>query len=317
MSRMIEIEKPKIEAVEISEDHRYGKFVVEPLERGYGTTLGNSLRRILLSSLPGAAVTTIQIDGVLHEFSTIPGVVEDTTEIILNLKQLALKIHSDEEKILEIDVEGAGEVKAADIRADSDVEILNPDLHIATLAEGSHLRIRMTANRGRGYVSAERNKRPDQPIGVIPIDSIYTPIERVNYHVENTRVGQVTNYDKLTLEVWSNGSLMPDEAVSLGAKILNEHLMLFVGLTEEAKDAEIMVEKEEDKKEKVMEMTIEELDLSVRSYNCLKRAGINTVQELTQKSEEDMMKVRNLGRKSLEEVQEKLAELGLSLRKDD
>ncbi|WP_089971553.1 DNA-directed RNA polymerase subunit alpha [Lihuaxuella thermophila] len=314
---MIEIEKPKIEAVEISEDHRYGKFVVEPLERGYGTTLGNSLRRILLSSLPGAAVTTIQIDGVLHEFSTIPGVVEDTTEIILNLKQLALKIHSDEEKILEIDVEGAGEVKAADIRADSDVEILNPDLHIATLAEGSHLRIRMTANRGRGYVSAERNKRPDQPIGVIPIDSIYTPIERVNYHVENTRVGQVTNYDKLTLEVWSNGSLMPDEAVSLGAKILNEHLMLFVGLTEEAKDAEIMVEKEEDKKEKVMEMTIEELDLSVRSYNCLKRAGINTVQELTQKSEEDMMKVRNLGRKSLEEVQEKLAELGLSLRKDD
>lgn len=317
MSRMIEIEKPKIEAVEISEDHRYGKFVVEPLERGYGTTLGNSLRRILLSSLPGAAVTSIQIDGVLHEFSTIPGVVEDTTEIILNLKQLSLKIHSDEEKTLEIDVEGAGEVKAGDIRADSDVEILNPDLHIATLAEGASLRIRMTANRGRGYVSADKNKRDDQPIGVIPIDSIYTPIERVNYHVENTRVGQVTNYDKLTLEVWSNGSLLPDEAVSLGAKILNEHLMLFVGLTEEAKDAEIMVEKEEDKKEKVMEMTIEELDLSVRSYNCLKRAGINTVQELTQKSEEDMMKVRNLGRKSLEEVQEKLAELGLSLRSDD
>jgi DNA-directed RNA polymerase subunit alpha len=314
---MIEIEKPKIEAVKISEDHRYGKFVVEPLERGYGTTLGNSLRRILLSSLPGAAVTSIQIDGVLHEFSTIPGVVEDTTEIILNLKQLALKIHSDEEKILEIDVEGGGDVRAGDIRADSDVEILNPDLHIATLADGAHLRIRMSANRGRGYVSADKNKREDLPIGVIPIDSIYTPIERVNYQVENTRVGQVTNYDKLTLEIWSDGSLQPDEAVSLGAKILNEHLMLFVGLTDEAKDAEIMVEKEEDKKEKVMEMTIEELDLSVRSYNCLKRAGINTVQELTQKSEEDMMKVRNLGRKSLEEVQEKLAELGLSLRSDD
>jgi DNA-directed RNA polymerase subunit alpha len=315
VSRMIEIEKPKIEAVEISEDHRYGKFVVEPLERGYGTTLGNSLRRVLFSSLPGAAVNSIQIDGVLHEFSTIPGVVEDTTEIILNLKQLALKIHSDEEKILEIDVEGPGDVTAGDIRADSDVEILNPDLHIATLSDDAHLRIRMTANRGRGYVSADKNKREDQPIGVIPVDSIYTPIERVNYQVENTRVGQVTNYDKLTLEVWSDGSLKPDEAVSLGAKILNEHLMLFVGLTEEAKDAEI--EKEEDKKEKVMEMTIEELDLSVRSYNCLKRAGINTVQELTQKTEEDMMKVRNLGRKSLEEVQSKLAELGLSLRKED
>lgn len=317
MSRMIEIEKPKIEAVEISEDHRYGKFVVEPLERGYGTTLGNSLRRVLLSSLPGAAVNSIQIDGVLHEFSTIPGVVEDTTEIILNLKQLALKIHSDDEKILEIDVEGPGDVNAGDIRADSDVEILNPDLHIATLSEDAHLRIRMTANRGRGYVSADKNKREDQPIGVIPVDSIYTPVERINYQVENTRVGQVTNYDKLTLEVWSDGSLKPDEAVSLGAKILNEHLMLFVGLTEEAKDAEIMVEKEEDKKEKVMEMTIEELDLSVRSYNCLKRAGINTVQELTQKTEEDMMKVRNLGRKSLEEVQSKLHELGLSLRKED
>lgn len=314
---MIEIEKPKIEAVEISEDNRYGKFVVEPLERGYGTTLGNSLRRILLSSLPGAAVTSVQIDGVLHEFSTIPGVVEDTTQLILNLKKLSLRIHSDEEKILEIDKEGKGVVLAGDIRADSDVEILNPDLHIATLAENAHLRVRMTANRGRGYVTADKNKKEDQPIGVIPVDSVYTPIERVNFQVENTRVGQVTNYDKLTLEVFSNGSLRPEEAVSLGAKILNEHLMLFVGLTEEAKDAEIMVEKEEDQKEKVMEMTIEELDLSVRSYNCLKRAGINTVQELTQKTEEDMMKVRNLGRKSLEEVQEKLAELGLSLRKDD
>lgn len=317
MSRMIEIEKPKVEALEVSPDYRYGKFVVEPLERGYGTTLGNSLRRILLSSLPGAAVTSIQIDGVLHEFSTIPGVVEDTTEIILNLKKLAIKIHSDEEKVLEIEKEGPGVVLARDIRTDSDVEILNPDLQIATLAEGGHIRIRMSANRGRGYVSADKNKRESQSIGVIPIDSIYTPIERVNYHVENTRVGQVTNYDKLTLEVWSDGSLLPEEAVSLGAKILNEHLSLFIGLTDEARDAEIMIEKEDDKKEKVMEMTIEELDLSVRSYNCLKRAGINSVQELTQKSEEDMMKVRNLGRKSLEEVQEKLEELGLGLRKED
>ncbi|WCN37681.1 DNA-directed RNA polymerase subunit alpha [Aneurinibacillus uraniidurans] len=314
---MIEIEKPKIEVVEASEDSTYGKFVVEPLERGYGTTLGNSLRRILLSSLPGAAITSVQIDGVLHEFSTIEGVVEDTTQIILNLKTLSLKIHSDEEKVLEIDAEGAGVVTAADIRADSDVEILNPDLVIATMEQGASLRIRMYANRGRGYVSADQNKRPDMPIGVIPIDSIYTPINRVNYQVENTRVGQVTNYDKLTLEVWTDGSIRPEEAVSLGAKIMTEHLNLFVGLTDEAQEAEIMVEKEEDKKEKVLEMTIEELDLSVRSYNCLKRAGINTVQELTQKTEEDMMKVRNLGRKSLEEVQEKLEELGLGLRKDE
>lgn len=314
---MIEIEKPKIEIVEISEDSKYGKFVVEPLERGYGTTLGNSLRRILLSSLPGAAVTSVQIDGVLHEFSTVPGVVEDTTEIILNLKKLALKIHSDEEKVLEIDVEGEGPVTAGDIRADSDVEILNPELHIASLADDARLHMRITANRGRGYVQAGRNKSEDQPIGVIPVDSIYTPVTRVNFNVENTRVGQVTNYDKLTLEVWTDGSIRPDDAVSLGAKVMTEHLMLFVGLTDEAKDAEIMVEKEEDKKEKVLEMTIEELDLSVRSYNCLKRAGINTVQELTQKTEEDMMKVRNLGRKSLEEVQQKLGELGLSLRKDE
>jgi len=314
---MIEIEKPKIEIVEISEDSKYGKFVVEPLERGYGTTLGNSLRRILLSSLPGAAVTSVQIDGVLHEFSTGPGVVEDTTEIILNLKKVALKIHSDEEKVLEIDVEGEGPVTAGDIRADSDVEILNPELHIASLADDARLHMRITANRGRGYVQADRNKSEDQPIGVIPVDSIYTPVTRVNFNVENTRVGQVTNYDKLTLEVWTDGSIRPDDAVSLGAKVMTEHLMLFVGLTDEAKDAEIMVEKEEDKKEKVLEMTIEELDLSVRSYNCLKRAGINTVQELTQKTEEDMMKVRNLGRKSLEEVQQKLGELGLSLRKDE
>jgi DNA-directed RNA polymerase subunit alpha len=314
---MIEIEKPKIETVEISEDAKYGKFVVEPLERGYGTTLGNSLRRILLSSLPGAAVTSVQIDGVLHEFSTIDGVVEDVTAIILNIKKLALKIYSDEEKTLEIDVQGEGVVTAADITHDSDVEILNPDLHIATLAEGGRLRMRMTAKRGRGYVPAEANKREDQPIGVIPIDSIYTPVSRVSYQVENTRVGQVTDYDKLTIDVWTDGSIGPKEAISLGAKILTEHLNIFVNLTDEAQNAEIMVEKEEDQKEKVLEMTIEELDLSVRSYNCLKRAGINTVQELTQKTEEDMMKVRNLGRKSLEEVKAKLAELGLSLRKDD
>lgn len=314
---MIEIEKPKIETVELSEDAKYGKFVVEPLERGYGTTLGNSLRRILLSSLPGAAVTSVQIDGVLHEFSTIEGVVEDVTAIILNVKKLALKIYSDEEKTLEIDVQGEGVVTAADITHDSDVEILNPDLHIATLAEGGRLRMRMTARRGRGYVPAEANKREDQPIGVIPIDSIYTPVSRVSYQVENTRVGQVTDYDKLTIDVWTDGSIGPKEAISLGAKILTEHLNIFVGLTDEAQNAEIMVEKEDDQKEKVLEMTIEELDLSVRSYNCLKRAGINTVQELIMKTEEDMMKVRNLGRKSLEEVQEKLEELNLSLRKEE
>jgi len=280
---MIEIEKPKIETVQVSEDGTYGRFVVEPLERGYGTTLGNSLRRILLSSLPGAAVTSVQIDGVLHEFSTVPGVIEDVTEMILNLKGLSLKIHSDEEKVLEIDAEGEGVVTAGDIRADSDVEILNPDLHIATLSSDARLHMRIHAQRGRGYVSADKNKRDDQPIGVIPVDSIYTPITRVNYSVENTRVGQVTNYDKLTLEIWTDGSIRPEEAVSLGAKVLTEHLDLFVGLTDGAKDAEIMVEKEEDKKEKVLEMTIEELDLSVRSYNCLKRAGINTVQELIMK----------------------------------
>ncbi|ARU61094.1 DNA-directed RNA polymerase subunit alpha [Tumebacillus avium] len=314
---MIEIEKPRIETVEINESGTYGKFVVEPLERGYGTTLGNSLRRILLSSLPGAAATSVKIEGVLHEFSTVPGVVEDTTEIILNLKRLSLKIHSDEEKTLTIDAEGPGAVTAGDIRVDSDVDVLNPDLHIATLAEGGRLFMEITANRGRGYVPADRNKKEDMEIGVIPIDSIYTPIERVNYSVENTRVGQVTNYDKLTLEVWTDGSIRPDEAVSLGAKILTEHLMLFVGLTDKVRDTEIMIEKEDDKKEKVLEMTIEELELSVRSYNCLKRAGINTVQELCSKTEEEMMKVRNLGRKSLEEVQEKLAELGLGLRNED
>ena len=314
---MIVIEKPKIDVVEIHEDNKYGRFVVEPLERGYGMTLGNSLRRILLSSLPGAAVVSVQIDGVLHEFSTIPGVIEDVTEIILNLKRLSLKIHSDEEKMLEIDAEGEGVVTAGDIRADSDVEILNPELHIATLASGARLHMRIFARRGRGYVPAERNKKDDQPIGVIPVDSIYTPITRVNYRVENTRVGQVTNYDKLTLEVWTDGSIRPDEAVSLGAKILTDHLALFVGLTDGAKETETMKEKEEDKKEKVLEMTIEELDLSVRSYNCLKRAGINTVGELCSRTEEEMMKVRNLGRKSLEEVVEKLSALGLSLRQEE
>ncbi|MCI1746402.1 MAG: DNA-directed RNA polymerase subunit alpha, partial [Heyndrickxia oleronia] len=282
-----------------------------------GTTLGNSLRRILLSSLPGAAVTSIQIDGVMHEFSTIEGVVEDVTSIILNIKKLALKIYSDEEKTLEIDVQGEGVVTAADITHDSDVEILNPDLYIATLGKNAHFRMRMSAVTGRGYTPAEQNKREDLPIGVIPIDSIYTPVQRVNYQVENTRVGQVSNFDKLSLDVWTDGSIGPKEAISLGAKILTEHLNIFVGLTDEAQNAEIMVEKEEDQKEKVLEMTIEELDLSVRSYNCLKRAGINTVQELANKTEEDMMKVRNLGRKSLEEVKAKLDELGLGLRKDD
>lgn len=314
---MIEIEKPKIETVEISDDSKYGKFVIEPLERGYGTTLGNSLRRILLSSLPGAAVTAIQIDGVLHEFSTVEGVVEDVTTIILNVKKLALKIYSDEDKTLEIDVRGEGPITAADITHDSDVEVLNPDLHIATLAKDAHLRIRLTARRGRGYIPADGNKREDQAIGVIPIDSIYTPVSRVTYQVENTRVGQVSNFDKLTLDVWTDGSIGPKDAIALGSKILTEHLNIFVGLTDEAKNAEIMVEKEEDQKDKVLEMTIEELDLSVRSYNCLKRAGINTVQELANKTEEDMMKVRNLGRKSLEEVKHKLEELGLGLRKED
>ncbi|AXF56675.1 DNA-directed RNA polymerase subunit alpha [Salicibibacter kimchii] len=314
---MIEIEKPSIETIEVSEDGKYGKFVVEPLERGYGTTLGNSLRRILLSSLPGSAITNIQIDQVLHEFSTVEGVVEDVTTIVLNLKQLALNIHSDEEKVLEIEVSGEGAVTAQDINHDSDVDILNPELHIATLNQGAHFHMRMTAKRGRGYVPAEGNNHEDLAIGVLPIDSIFTPVDRVNFQVENTRVGQITNYDKLTLDVWTDGSIRPEEAVSLGAKIMNEHLTIFIGLTDQAQNAEIMVEKEEDQKEKVLEMTIEELDLSVRSYNCLKRAGINTVQELTQKSEEDMMKVRNLGRKSLEEVQEKLGDLGLGLRDEE
>lgn len=318
---MFEFEKPRIEITDLSQDGTYGKFSVEPLERGYGTTLGNSLRRILLSSLPGAAISSIKIDGVLHEFSVLPGVKEDVTEIILNLKNLAIKNNSDspEPKIAYIDMVGEGEVKAGDIKVDADIEIMNPDLHIATLSggAGSKLFIEMTITKGRGYISADKNKRPDQAIGLIPIDSLYTPVRRVNFVVEDTRVGQTTDYDKLTLEVWTNGTITPDDAVSLGAKILNEHLKLFIDLSDNAKNAEIMVEKEEGKKEKVLELSIEELDLSVRSYNCLKRAGINTVEDLANKTEEDMMKVRNLGRKSLEEVLNKLAELGLSLKPND
>lgn len=314
---MIEIEKPKIEFVELNDQGTYGKFILEPLERGYGITLGNSLRRILLSSLPGVAVTTIKIENVLHEFSTIPGVSEDVTEIILNLKKLSAKLYSDEPKVVRIEAEGEGEITAGDIIADADVEILNPELHIATLSENERLNMEITLAKGRGYVPAEKNKEPGQPIGIIPVDSIFTPVTKVNYNVENTRVGQVTDYDKLTLEIWTNGSIKPDEAASLGAKILNEHLNLFIDLTEHVTDVEIMVEKEEDKKEKMLEMTIEELDLSVRSYNCLKRAAINTVEELTEKTEEDMMKVRNLGKKSLEEVIQKLESLGLSLRESE
>ncbi|OGO77824.1 MAG: DNA-directed RNA polymerase subunit alpha [Clostridiales bacterium GWB2_37_7] len=315
---MIEIEKPKIECIEMSQDFTYGKFVVEPLERGYGTTLGNSLRRILLSSLPGAAVTSLKIDGVLHEFSAIPGVAEDVIDLILNVKGLAIKMHGDNPRLIKIDTQGQNEIKAGDIITDADIEILNPDLHIASLGDhNNRLYMEMTVEKGRGYVTAERNKQAGQPIGVIPIDSIFTPVKKVNYVVENTRVGQVTDYDKLIFEVWTNGTTKPDEAISLGAKIMSEHLKLFITLTEHVGNVEIMVEKEEDKKEKVLEMTIEELDLSVRSFNCLKRAGINTVEELTQRTEEDMMKVRNLGRKSLEEVQQKLEALGLSLKPSD
>ncbi len=314
---MIGMEKPKIECVELAEDNSYGKFVVEPLERGYGITLGNSLRRILLSSLPGAAVTSVKIDGVLHEFSTIPGVVEDVTDIILNLKQLSLKVHSDGTKTLRIDAEGEGVVTAGDIHTDADVEILNPGLHIATLDKGGRLTAEITVGKGRGYVPADQNKTPDMPIGVIPVDSIFSPIRRVNYTIEHTRVGNRTNYDKLTLEVWTNGTVKPDEACSWGAKILKEHLELFLSLTDDADTIEVMQEKDENDRNKLMEMTIEELDLSVRSYNCLKRAGINTVAELCAKTEEEMIKVRNLGKKSLEEVTQKLAGIGLSLRKSD
>ena len=312
---MIEFEKPRI--AKIDEERDYGKFIVEPLERGYGTTLGNSLRRILLSSLPGAAITSIQIDTVQHEFSTIVGVREDVSQIILNIKGLALKLYGSEEKTLEIDITGPAVVTAGDIIVDSDVEILNKDMYICTVSEGATFRARLKVKAGRGYVQADENKTEDMPIGVLPVDSIYTPVRRVNYQVENTRVGRRDDFDKLTMEIWTDGSIEPLDAMSLAAKILIEHLDIFVKLTDEERNAEIMVEKEETHKEKMLEMTIEELDLSVRSYNCLKRAGINTVQELTNKSEPEMIKVRNLGRKSLEEVKNKLHDLGLGLRKDD
>jgi len=315
---VIEIEKPTIECVEMGDDGRYGKFVVEPLERGYATTLGNSLRRILLSSLPGTAVRWIKIENVLHEFSTIPGVKEDVIEIILNLKELFAKIHSDEDvKILRIEASEAGEITAGDIIADADVEILNTDLHICTLEENSRIYMEIALGQGRGYVTAENNKEAGLPIGIIPVDSIYTPVRKVNFAVDKTRVGKIADYDKLVLEVWTDGTIKPDEATSLGAKIMSEHLNLFIDMTDSVNGVEIMVEKEEDIKEKVLEMTIEELDLSVRSYNCLKRAGINSVEELTNRSEDDMMKVRNLGKKSLEEVKYKLAELDLGLRAED
>ena len=314
---MIEIEKPRIETEELSEDGSYGRFVVEPLERGYGTTLGNSLRRVLLSSLPGVAATYLKLDGVVHEFSTIPGVKEDVTEIVLNLKGLTAKILSDGPKVVYIDAEGPCEVTAADIKAHSEVEILNPDMHIATLSKGGKLGMELTIDKGRGYVPAERNKQLNNTIGVIPMDSIYTPVTKVNYKIDNTRVGQVTDFDKLTLEVWTNGVISAEDAVSLAAKIITEHLNLFVNLSAEGAGADIMVEKGDAGKEKVLEMTIEELDLSVRSFNCLKRAGINTVEDLISRTEDDMMKVRNLGRKSLEEVINKLDSLGFTLSKEE
>ena len=314
---MIEIEKPKVDIVELSEDYRYGKFVVEPLERGFGITIGNALRRILLSSLPGVAVYAVRIDGVLHEFSTVPGVKEDVTEMILSLKELSATIDGEESKVLKIQAVGPCEVTGADIICPPEVEIVSKDLHIATLDENAKLNMEIHVNKGRGYVSAEENKNDSMPIRTLPVDSIYTPIEKVSYHVENTRVGQKTDFDKLTLEVLTNGSINPQEGMSLAAKVLEEHLKLFIDLSEHIGNVEIMVEKEEDKKEKVLEMTIEELDLSVRSYNCLKRAGINTVEELTNRTPEDMMKVRNLGKKSLEEVIQKLNELDLKLKPNE
>lgn len=316
---MIEIEKPRIETEVLSTDGRYGKFVVEPLERGFGTTLGNSLRRVLLSSLPGVAVTSIKIDGVLHEFSTVPGVKEDVTEIILNIKGLTAKLESAGPKTVEIDVKGPCEVTAGSINCDSEVEILNKDMHIATLSENCRLHMEITLDRSRGYVSADKNKlnMPENVIGVLPVDSIYTPVLKVNFNVDNTRVGQITDYDKLTLEVWTNGVINAQEAVSLSAKVLTEHLNLFVDLSDKGHDTEIMVKKDEQDKGKVLELTIEELDLSVRSFNCLKRAGINTVEDLINRSEDDMMKVRNLGRKSLEEVMNKLVSLGFNLRHEE
>ena len=314
---MIEFEKPNIECLEVDDTNNYAKFVCEPLERGYGVTIGNSLRRILLSSLPGCAITSVKIDGVLHEFSDIDNVVEDVPDIILNLKNVRLKFDDNEEKILRIDKKGEGEVLAADIITDGTVEILNPDLHIATVAEGGSLRMEMTADRGRGYNSSEKNKKPNQDISVLPIDSIYTPVKKVNYQVENTRVGQMVDYDKLIIEVWTDGSLKAHEALSLAAKVMTGHLELFIDLSEATKNTQVMIEKEESKKEKVLEMTIEELELSVRSFNCLKRAGISTVEDLTNKTENEMMKVRNLGKKSLEEVTAKLHSLGLDFAKED
>ena len=314
---MIEFEKPNIECLEICETNNYAKFVCEPLERGYGVTIGNSLRRILLSSLPGCAITSVKIEGVLHEFSTIPNVVEDVPEVIVNLKNVRLKFDGNEEKTLRINFKGEGEVTAADIESDGTVEVLNPDLHIATVSEGGSLVMELTADRGRGYNSSEKNKKPNQDISVLPIDSIYTPVKKVNYHVENTRVGQMVDYDKLTIEVWTDGSLKAHEALSLAAKVMTGHLELFIDLSETTKNTQVMVEKEESKKEKVLEMSIEELELSVRSYNCLKRANISTVEDLISKSESEMMKVRNLGKKSFDEVTAKLHSLGLDFAQEE
>ena len=314
---MIEFEKPNIKCLEIDNDNNYAKFVCEPLERGYGITIGNSLRRILLSSLPGSAITGVKIEGVQHEFSTIPNVVEDVPEIIVNLKNVRLKLDKNEEKTLRINFKGEGEVKAGDIITDGTVEILNPDLHIATVAEGGSLVMELVANMGRGYNTAEKNKKDDQPLGLLPIDSIYTPVKKVNYAVENTRVGQMVDYDKLTIEVWTDGSLKPYEALSLAAKVMTGHLELFIDLSEATKNTKVMVEKEESKKEKVLEMSIEDLELSVRSFNCLKRANIATVEDLANKTEADMMKVRNLGKKSLDEVTNKLHALGLDFARED
>lgn len=314
---MIEFEKPNIKCLEIDDEKKYAKFVCEPLERGYGITIGNSLRRILLSSLPGCAIKSVKIDGAQHEFTTIPNVVEDVPEIILNLKMVRIKMDKNEEKTLRINFEGEGEVKAGDIITDGTVEVLNPNLHIATVSKGGKLNMEMVADMGRGYNTAEKNKTPNQPIGVIAIDSIYSPVKKVNYAVENTRVGQMVDYDKLTIELWTDGSLEPYEALSLAAKVLTEHLKLFVDLSETAKNTQIMIEKEENKKEKILEMPIEELELSVRSFNCLKRSGISTVEDLANKTETDMMKVKNLGKKSLEEVIAKLHELGLDLAKEE
>lgn len=314
---MIEFEKPNIKCLEVDEGSNYAKFVCEPLERGYGVTIGNSLRRILLSSLPGSAITSVKIDGVVHEFSTIQNVVEDVPEIIINLKNVRLKLDKNEEKVLRINFKGEGEVTAGDIITDGTVEVLNPDLHIATVSQGGLLSMEMTADMGRGYNTAEKNKKPEQSLGVLPIDSIYTPVKKVNYSVENTRVGQMVDYDKLTIEVWTDGSLKPYEALSLAAKVMTGHLELFIDLSEATKNTQIMIEKEESKKEKVLEMSIEDLELSVRSFNCLKRAGISTVEDLTNKSEADMMKVRNLGKKSLDEVTNKLRSLGLDFSKEE